>query len=127
MVLGVPIALLGTRGARPDTRNEEIADGEDVPLSGSRKNPRGGVADVGADQIDRNAGSQRGDVRLDEIGVRAPRAGLDAGQAGVDRGGKLRRPDRNSRWEGIEHLEGVGVSHGLMKSAAVACDNNLLR
>src|SRR6185437_4815090 len=36
MVFGVPIALLGTRGARPDTRHEQIADGEDVPLTGSR-------------------------------------------------------------------------------------------
>jgi hypothetical protein len=127
MVLGVPIALLGTRGAGPDTRHEEIADGEEIPLARSRKNPRRVVADVGADQIDRNAGSQRGDVGLDEIGVCAPRAGLNAGQAGVDRGGKLRLPDRKSRWEGIQHLEGVGVSHGLMKSTAVARDNNRLR
>ena len=97
MVLGVSIALLGTRGARPDTRREQIADGEEVPLRGSRKNPRRGVADVGADQIERDTGAQRGDVRLDEIGVCARRAGLDAGQAGVDRGGELRRPDRNTR------------------------------
>ena len=64
------------------------------------------------------------DVGLDEIGVRARRAGLDAGQAGVDRGGELRRPDRNSRPGGVQHLEGVGVSHGLMKSSADAYDNN---
>ena len=36
MVLGVPIALLGTRSARPDTRHEQIADDEEVPLAGSR-------------------------------------------------------------------------------------------
>ena len=48
MVLGVSIALLGTRGARPDTRREQIPDGEEIPLAGSRKNPRRGVADVGA-------------------------------------------------------------------------------
>jgi hypothetical protein len=127
VVLGVPIALLGTRGARPDTRHEQIADGEEVPLAGSRKNPRRGVADVGADQIDRDAGSQCGDVRLDEIGVRTRRAGLDACEAGIDRGGELRCPDRNSRREGLQHFDGVGVSHGLMESAAVACDNNPLR
>jgi hypothetical protein len=112
MVLGVPIALVGTCGARPDTRHELIADREEVPRAGSRMNPRRRVADIGADHIDRNTGSQRGDVRLDEIGVRARGAGLDAGQAGVDRGGELPRPDRNSRWEGIKHLEGVRVSHG---------------
>jgi hypothetical protein len=111
MMLGVPIALLGTRGARPDTRHEQIADGKEVPLAGSRKNPRRGVADVGADQIDRDAGSQRDDVRLDEIGVRARRAGLDARQAGVDRGGELRRRDRDTRRGGMQHLE--GLSHAL--------------
>ena len=42
MVLGVSIALFGTGGARTHTGDEQIADGEEVPLSGSRKNPRGG-------------------------------------------------------------------------------------
>ena len=111
MVLGMPIALLGTRGARPHTRHELIADGEEVPLAGARKNPRRGVADVGADQIDRDAGPQRADVRLDEVGVRARRTGLDAGQAGVDRGGELRRSDRNIRRGGLQHFE--GLSHAL--------------
>lgn len=115
MVLGVSIALLGTRGARTHTGDEQIADGEEVPLSGSRKNPRGGVADVGADQIERDAGSQRHDVLLDEIGVRARRAGLDAGQAGVDCRGEFRHRDRNGGRGGIQHLE--GLSHALQETA----------
>ena len=112
MVLGVPIALLGTRGARTHTGDEQIADGEEIPLSGSRKNPRGGVADVGADQIERDAGSQRDDVLLDEIGVRARRAGLDAGQAGVDCRGQT-PPPRPERPSGRHPAFGGSQVHAL--------------
>jgi hypothetical protein len=53
---------------------------------------------------------------------------LDAGQARVDRGGELRRPDRNTRGMGVQHLEGLSVvCHGLMKIGPLACDNNPLR
>ena len=122
MVCGMPSALLSTGRARTDAGHEQIAHGDQVPLSRARKNPSGDITDVGADQIERDAGSQVGDVLLDEIGVRARRAGLDAGEAGVDRGGELRRPDWKMRGGGIQHLK--GLSHGLMKSTAVACDNN---
>ena len=112
MVLGVPVALLSTGRAGTDAGHEQVADGHEIPLARSRQKPRGDITDVGAGQIERDAGAERGDVLLDEVGVRAYCAGLNAGQAGVDRPSECRPIDWKMRGGGIEDLE--SVSHAPM-------------
>jgi hypothetical protein len=67
MMLGVPIALLGTGRARSDARVEQGTHHEVVPVARPRQNPRHGVADIGTSLTERNAVAQRTDVLFDEI------------------------------------------------------------
>lgn len=85
MMLGVTRALLGAHCAGAHARLEQSAHGLLVPLGRTRERACGGVTDIGAGVIERNAGVQRGDVLLNEICIRARGASLDAGKAGVDR------------------------------------------
>lgn len=94
MVLGVPIALLRAGRARADARLEQTVESEEICLSRLRENPGRGVADIGADVIEGDAGSEVGDIRLDEIGIRALCAALYAGEAGVDRCGEAAGTDQ---------------------------------
>jgi hypothetical protein len=107
MVLGVPIAFLGTRGARTNAGLEQRAHHEVVPLARPRKNPRRGVTEIDAGLTERDAGSQRSDVVLEEICVRARGAGLDAVEAGIDRRRDLLDPEWDERRRRVQHLPSV--------------------
>ena len=111
MVRGVPSALLSTGHARTDARLDQTVEGEEIRLSRLRENSGCGVTDIGADVIESDAGSEVGDIRLDEIGIRALRTGLHAGEAGIDRGGELAATDQERRGGGLQHLAGIGHAH----------------
>src|SRR5436305_1175083 len=67
MMLGVPIAFLAAGSARADAGLQQRAHDLVVPLAGPRKNPRRDVTGISAGLTERDAGSHRADVLLDEI------------------------------------------------------------
>ena len=108
MVRGVPSALLSTGHACTDACLDQTVEGEEIRLRRLRENPGRGVTDIGADVIEGDAGSEVGDIRLDEIGIRALRASLHACEAGVDRRGEMAGTDQERRGGRLQHLAGIG-------------------
>ena len=111
MVRSVPSALLSTGHACADARLDQTVEGEEIRLRRLRENPGRGVTDIGADVIEGDAGSEVGDIGLDEIGICALRAGLHAGEAGVNRRGEVAGTDQERRGGGLQHFAGIGHAH----------------
>ena len=103
MMIGVPGALLGTARADTHADLEQAVDDVVVGMGGSRQDPRGDCADVGAVLIERDACAHLFDVLLPEVRVRTRGTRLDAVQASVDRGGDVLGAELHARRRGIQH------------------------
>jgi hypothetical protein len=110
MVGGVACALLSAARACPDTSLEQAMDDEAIPLSWSRQDPGGDLAQVRAHHAQRDARAHLGDVILSQIRIRARRARLQTSQASINGRRELVNAARNGSRRGIKHVSGGGHS-----------------
>ena len=81
-MLGVPLALLSAHPARPRARLQSRSRHLRVERRLPREDLAGGIAEIGAVEVEADAASQHLYVSFAEAGVGAGRAGLGAVEAG---------------------------------------------
>jgi hypothetical protein len=99
MVRSVASAFLGAVGACPDASLKQAMNDVVIPLSWSREDASGDLAQIRARHAQRDTRAHRGDVVLRQVRVHARRARLQTIQASVNGRRKLRSAawNRNRR------------------------------